>query len=109
MDVTAKCIEKLKENTARDRIGFRPPMRFDEFFLGVKSDPERHPKDGKGKGRGKEKNSINKQLRMRYRIAESFGTLVIMNGLQYYKIPLSLNQIAPTKPNFLLCYCDSRF
>ena len=74
MDVTTKCMEKLKESTARDRIGFRPSIRFDEFFLGAKVYQDKALKPGRGKG--KEKDSIKNQLRMRYRIDQSFGTLV---------------------------------
>lgn len=74
VDVTAKCIEKLKESTAKDRIGFRSQMRFDEFFLGMKSHRDKPSKPSRGKN--KEMDSFHNQLRMRYRIGQAFGTLV---------------------------------
>jgi len=63
VDVTVKCIQKLNESNNKDRIGFRPPMRLDEFFLGYTV-----PYSSKDK--------IQKQLRMLYRIDKVFATLV---------------------------------
>jgi hypothetical protein len=63
VEVTATCIAKLNESNHKDRIGFRPPMRLDELFLG-RTVPY------------SKKDSVQKQLRMRYRINGDFATLV---------------------------------
>jgi len=95
VDVTAKCIQKLNESDNRDRIGFRPPMRLDEFFLG-----HTVPYSSKDK--------VEKQLRMRYRIDKVFATLILNFSPQHTVlkpflliIPSDLTSPTSFKPRYL--------